>query len=72
VLSLSVITPSLNQGEYIDRTIRSVLTQDPGRGLEYVVVDGGSKDATLEVVQRYAPRVRWLSEPDHGQADAVN
>jgi len=73
VLSISVITPSLNQGRFIERTIQSVLSQDTGEhSLEYLVVDGGSEDTTLDMVQRFGPRVRWISEPDRGQADAVN
>ncbi len=67
---VSVLTPSLNQGEYLEDAIRSVRAQDYGR-IEHVVVDGGSTDDTLEILARY-PEVRWISEPDDGQADALN
>jgi glycosyltransferase involved in cell wall biosynthesis len=69
--SVSVITPSYNQMEFIGRTIESVLSQGAAE-LEYVVVDGGSRDQTLDVLRRFHGRLRWISEPDRGQAHAVN
>jgi glycosyltransferase involved in cell wall biosynthesis len=72
LLKLSVITPTLNQGKFIERTIRSVLDQGY-ENLEYMIVDGGSTDETLEVIERYADRIDWwISEPDEGQTDAIN
>ncbi len=68
---VSIVTPSFNQGEFIAATIESVLAQDYPH-INYLVVDGGSTDGTLDVLRSYGERIRWLSEPDGGQADAVN
>lgn len=67
---ISVITPSFNQGRYLEQTIESVLGQQYPR-IEHIVVDGGSKDDTVSVLERY-PHLKWVSEPDRGQADALN
>ncbi|MEI9476732.1 MAG: glycosyltransferase [Deltaproteobacteria bacterium] len=67
---ISIITPSLNQGSFIEETIRSVLEQQYPN-FEHIVVDAGSTDQTLEVFKKY-PHVRWISEPDKGQAHAIN
>jgi glycosyltransferase involved in cell wall biosynthesis len=68
---VSIVTPSFNQGRFIADAIESVLSQDYPR-IEYSVVDGGSADGTLDILRQYEGRLRWISEPDRGQAEAIN
>jgi glycosyltransferase involved in cell wall biosynthesis len=68
---VSIVTPSLNQGAFIEETIQSVLAQDYPN-VEYLVVDGGSTDQTRDILARYAQRLSAASEPDDGQASAIN
>ena len=69
---ITIITPSFNQGKYIEQTILSVLEQDCPN-LEYIIMDGGSTDGTVEVIKKYEKQLAyWESKPDKGQSDAIN
>ncbi|PTL36668.1 hypothetical protein CLG94_03015 [Candidatus Methylomirabilis limnetica] len=68
---VSIVTPSYNQGRFIEETILSVLTQDYPN-IEYIVIDGASTDNTLDILKKYEGRLTWISEPDLGQSHAIN
>ena len=75
VITISIITPSFNQERFIRRAVDSVQSQR-GAGtrfkLEHIVMDGGSKDGTVDILRGYGQALRWVSEKDKGQADALN
>ncbi|NEQ99871.1 MAG: glycosyltransferase, partial [Cyanothece sp. SIO2G6] len=69
---ISIVTPSFNQGKFIEETIRSVLLQGYPN-LEYIIIDGGSTDNSVEIIQKYEQFLTfWISEKDQGQAHAIN
>lgn len=72
---ISVVTPSFNQGEFIEETIKSVIGQRYPN-LEYIIVDGGSTDNSVSIIKKYAKQypkiIKWISEKDKGQSDAIN
>jgi glycosyltransferase involved in cell wall biosynthesis len=69
---VTVITPSFNQSEYLEETIKSVVNQDY-ENIEYIIIDGGSNDSSIEIIKKYENRISyWISEKDKGQADGIN
>jgi len=72
MLKISIITPSYNQGQYLEETIQSVLDQKYPN-LEYIIMDGGSTDNSVEIIKKYESQLaHWQSKPDGGQSDAIN
>jgi len=67
---ITIVTPSFNQGNFIDENIQSVLTQNYPN-FEHIIIDGGSIDGTVDILKKYS-HLKWVSEPDRGQASALN
>lgn len=68
---VSIVTPCFNAAKFIEEAIESVLSQDYPH-IEYIVMDGASTDGTVDILKHYDQRLRWISEPDRGAADAIN
>lgn len=72
MLKISIVTPSFNQAQFLEDTINSVLSQNYPN-LEYIIIDGGSTDGSVEIIKKYAHKLKyWVSEPDKGRGDAIN
>lgn len=72
-MKISIITPSYNQGDFIEQTIRSVVEDQSYNNIEYIIIDGGSTDQTIDIIKKYDDKITyWVSEPDGGQTDAIN
>jgi glycosyltransferase involved in cell wall biosynthesis len=69
-LKITILTPSYNQGDFIEENIQSVMNQDYDN-IEHIIIDGGSTDGTIEILKKY-PHLKWVSEKDEGQSDALN
>ena len=71
MLKISIVIPSYNTAQFIEETIQSILSQNYPR-TECIVIDGGSNDGTLDILNKYKGQIMWISEKDRGQSDAIN
>lgn len=71
-MKFSIVIPSYEQAEFIERTLKSILEQKGNFEIECLVMDGGSKDGTVDILKKYEDQIIWVSEPDKGQSDAIN
>ncbi len=69
---LSIITVTFNSESYLEQTINSVISQDQSNSIEYIIIDGGSTDNTLQIISSYNSKINWISESDNGIYDAIN
>ncbi len=72
MIKFFIVTPSYNQAEFLEKTIKSVISQKGDFSLEYWVLDGGSTDGSVEILERHADQLNWRSQKDEGQVDAIN
>ncbi len=71
-MKISIITTNYNTDKYLEKTIKSILNQKGNFELEYIIIDGGSTDSSLDIIKKYKDRIRYISEKDKGQSNGIN